>query len=66
LWQDIYLEYQRDLSTQSQQEVNVEYRLGKRFRIRSQLIYNSRRQSGAAANRSTDEYNLDLKYRWEF
>ena len=52
LWQDIYLEYQRDLSTQSQQEVNVEYRLGKRFRIRSQLIYNSRRQSKAAANRS--------------
>jgi autotransporter translocation and assembly factor TamB len=66
LWQDIYLQYQRDLSTQSQQEVNVEYRLGKRFRIRSQLIYNSRRQSGAAANRSTDEYNLDLKYRFEF
>ena len=66
LWQDIYLEYQRDLSTQSQQEVNVEYRLGRRFRIRSQLIYNSRRQSGAAANRSTDEYNLDLKYRFEF
>jgi len=66
LWQDIYLEYQRDLSTQSQQEVNVEYRLGKRFRIRSQLIYNSRRQTGAQAQKGTDEYNLDLKYRFEF
>lgn len=66
LWQDIYLEYQRDLSTQSQQEVSVEYRLGRRFRIRSQLIYNSRRQTGAASNRSTDEYNVDLKYRFEF
>ena len=66
LWQDIYLEYQRDLSTQSQQEVNVEYRLGKRFRIRSQLIYNSRRQTGSQAQKGTDEYNLDLKYRFEF
>jgi len=40
--------------------------LGKRFRIRSQLIYNSRRQTGAQAQKGTDEYNLDLKYRFEF
>jgi autotransporter translocation and assembly factor TamB len=66
LWQDIYLEYQRDLSTQSQQEVNVEYRLGRRFQIRSQMIYNSRRNTGAKKGQSTDEYNLDLKYRFEF
>jgi autotransporter translocation and assembly factor TamB len=66
LWEDIFLEYQRDLSTTSQQEVNVEYRLGRRFRIRSQLIYNSQRLSGVTSNRSTDEYNLDLKYRFEF
>jgi autotransporter translocation and assembly factor TamB len=66
LWQDIYLEYQRDLSTQSQQEVNLEYRLGKRFRIRSQMIYNSRRNAGALGNKGQDEYNLDLKYRFEF
>lgn len=66
LWEDIYLEYQRDLSTSSQQEVNVEYRLGRRFLIRSQMIYNSRRQTGANANKGTDEYNLDLKYRFEF
>jgi len=66
LWEDIYLEYQRDLSTASQQEVNVEYRLGRRFLIRSQMIYNSRKQAGGVAKKGTDEYNLDLKYRFEF
>jgi TamB, inner membrane protein subunit of TAM complex len=66
LWEDIYLEYQRDLSTTSQQEVNVEYRIGRRWRLRSQLIYNSQRQSGATKSKSTDEYNVDLKYRFEF
>ena len=66
LWEDIFLEYQRDLGTASQQEVNVEYRLGRRFQLRSQLIYNSRKQSGATVGKSTDEYNVDLKYRFEF
>jgi hypothetical protein len=66
VWEDIYLRYQRGLSASSEQEVNVEYRLGRRFLIRSQLIYNSRRNAGTQAERSTDEYNVDLKYRFEF
>jgi hypothetical protein len=66
LWEDIYLGYKRGLSSQSEQEVNVEYRLGRRFLIRSQMIYNSKRQSGAAKGKTTDEYNVDLKYRFEF
>jgi autotransporter translocation and assembly factor TamB len=65
-WQDIYFNYRRGLSTEGEQEVNMEYRLGRRFLLRSQMIYNSRRQSGANANRTTDEYNVDLKYRFEF
>ncbi len=66
VWEDIYLRYQRGLSASSEQEVNVEYRLGRRFLIRSQLIYNSRRNTGTQADKSTDEYNVDLKYRFEF
>ncbi|HET6350232.1 MAG TPA: translocation/assembly module TamB domain-containing protein [Candidatus Krumholzibacteria bacterium] len=65
-WRDIYLQYQRGLSSGSEQEVNVEYRLGRRLLLRSQLIYNSRRNSGAVNGRSTDEYNVDLKYRFEY
>lgn len=67
LWEDIFLEYQRDVTVTNQQEVNLEYRLGRRFLIRSQLIYNSRKPSStAAAQKGTDEYNVDLKYRFEF
>jgi len=65
-WQDFYLQYRRGLSVGSEQEVSVEYRLGRRFWIRSQMIYNSRRQSGAINGQTTDEYNVDLKYRFEF
>jgi autotransporter translocation and assembly factor TamB len=65
LWSDIYLRYQRGLSAQSEQEVSVEYRLGRRFLIRSQMIQNSRRRT-TTRDQYTDEYNLDFKYRFEF
>jgi hypothetical protein len=66
LWEDVYLQYRRGLSVESEQEVNVEYRLGRRLLLRSQIIYNSRRNRAGIAGQNTDEYNLDLKYRWEF
>ena len=65
-WQDIYFNYRRGLSTEGEQEVNVEYRLGRRFLLRSQLIYNSRRNSPLNSSAASDEYNVDLKYRFEF
>jgi translocation and assembly module TamB len=64
LWEDVYLQYRRGLSVESEQEVNVEYRLRNRLLLRSQVIYNSRRSTLTGKN--TDEYNLDLKYRFEF
>ncbi|HEX6790696.1 MAG TPA: translocation/assembly module TamB domain-containing protein, partial [Candidatus Krumholzibacteria bacterium] len=66
LWQDIYLRYQRGFSTQSEQEVSVEYRLGRRFLIRSQMIQNSRKRTSATPGQYYDEYNVDFKYRFEF
>jgi len=66
LWEDVYLQYRRGLSVESEQEVNVEYRLGSRFLLRSQFIYNSRRSRSGIVGKNTDEYNLDLKYRFEF
>jgi autotransporter translocation and assembly factor TamB len=66
LWEDIYLQYRRGLSVGGEQEVNVEYRLGNKFLLRSQYIYNSRRPRGGIANQNTDEFNLDLKYRFEY
>jgi len=67
LWEDnIYLQYRRGLSQGGEQEVNVEYRLGTRFRLRSQVIYNSQRNRAGIVGSNTDEYNLDLKYRFEY
>ncbi len=66
LWEDIYFQYRRGLSVGSEQEVNVEYRLSNKFLIRSQFIYNSRRNRAGIAGQNTDEFNLDLKYRFEY
>ncbi len=66
LWEDIYLQYRRGLSVGGEQEVNVEYRLGKKFLLRSQYIYNSRRNRAGIEGQNTDEFNLDLKYRFEY
>ncbi|HEX5132829.1 MAG TPA: translocation/assembly module TamB domain-containing protein [Candidatus Krumholzibacteria bacterium] len=66
LWEDVYLQYRRGLSVGGEQEVNVEYRLSNKFLIRSQFIYNSRRNRAGIAGQDTDEFNLDLKYRFEY
>jgi len=66
LWEDIYFQYKRGLSGGAEQEVNVEYRLSNKFLIRSQYIYNSRRNRAGIAGQNTDEFNLDLKYRFEY
>ncbi len=66
LWEDIYLQYRRGLSVGGEQEVNVEYRLGNKLLLRSQFIYNSQRNRAGIAGQYTDEFNLDLKYRWEY
>ncbi len=66
LWEDIYLQYRRGLSVGGEQEFNVEYRLSNKLLLRSQFIYNSRRNRAGIAGQNTDEFNLDLKYRWEY
>ncbi len=66
LWEDVYLQYKRGLSLGAEQEVNVEYRLSNKFLLRSQFIYNSRRNIAGIAGQNTDEFNLDLKYRFEY
>ena len=65
-WEDIYLQYRRGLSIEGAQELDVEYRLSNRFLLRSQFIYNSRRNRAGIAGQNTDEFNLDLKYRFEY
>jgi hypothetical protein len=66
LWEDIYLQYRRGLSVSGEQEVNVEYRLSNKFLLRSQFIYNSRRNKAGITGQNTDEFNVDLKYRFEY
>jgi hypothetical protein len=66
LWEDIYFQYKRGLAVGAEQEVNVEYRLSNKFLIRSQYIYNSRRNRAGITGQNTDEFNLDLKYRFEY
>ncbi len=66
LWEDIYLQYRRGLSVGGEQEFSVEYRLRNKFLLRSQFIYNSRRNRAGIVGQNTDEFNLDLKYRFEY
>jgi hypothetical protein len=66
LWQDLYLTYRQGLTLTGDQAVEVEYRLRKMIYIRSGIIRHSNPRLLGNVVRSTDEYNLDVKFRWEY
>jgi hypothetical protein len=66
LWQDLYLTYRQGLTLTADQAVEVEYRLRNMIYIRSGIIRHSNPRYAGSILRSTDEYNLDVKFRWEY
>lgn len=66
LWEDVYLRYKQGLTLETEREVEVEYRISNMFLIRSQIIRHSNRRYFGAVRQTADEYNLDVKFRWEY
>ena len=66
LSEGLYVKYKQGLSISSARHIEVEYRISRLFIIRSQMIKYSEKVLQGKSRRSTDEYNVDLKLRWEF
>jgi translocation and assembly module TamB len=66
LWEDFYLRFRQGLTVTSEQAIQVEYRMSKLVLLRSEFIRNSRRSALGYNSQYTDEFNLDIKFRWEY
>jgi hypothetical protein len=66
LWEDFYLRYRQGLALSAEQQVQVEYQLNRLFLLRSEFIRNSRRGYIARNGQYTDEFNFDVKFRFEY
>jgi hypothetical protein len=66
LWEDFYLRYRQGLALSAEQAVQVEYQLNRLFLVRSEFIRNSRRGYIARNGQYTDEFNFDVKFRFEY
>jgi len=66
LWEDLYLTYRQGITLTADQAVSVEYRLRNMISIRSGIIRHSNPRYAGSILRSTDTYNLDVNFRWEY
>jgi len=66
LSEGLYVKYRQGLAISTARQIEVEYRISRLFLIRTQLIKHSETTMMGESTRSTDEYNVDLKLRWEF
>jgi len=66
LSQGLYFKYKQGLSMSSARHIEVEYRISRLFLLRSELIRYSEKALQEKSQRSSDEYNVDIKLRWEF
>ena len=66
LWQDLYLRYRQGLTLTTDREVEIEYRISNMFLLRSEVIRHAQRRVVANSRQSTDEFNLDVKFRFEY
>lgn len=66
LSEGLYVKYRQGLAISTARQIEVEYRISRLFLIRTQLIKYSDTAMQGESSRSTDEYNVDLKLRWEF
>ena len=66
LSEGLYVKYKQGLAISTVRQIEVEYRISRLFLIRTQMIKYSDAAMQGESSRSTDEYNVDLKLRWEF
>jgi hypothetical protein len=66
LSEGLYVKYRQGLAISTVRQIEVEYRLSRLFLLRTQLIKHSETAIQGESSRTTDEYNVDLKLRWEF
>ncbi|RPJ55137.1 MAG: hypothetical protein EHM12_12815, partial [Dehalococcoidia bacterium] len=66
LSEGLYVKYKQGLSISTARHFEVEYRISRLFQIRSEVIMYSEKLIQGGSRRSGDEYNVDLKLRWEF
>ena len=66
LSEGLYVKYKQGLAISTVRQIEVEYRISRLFLLRTQMIMYSDAAMQGESSRSTDEYNVDLKLRWEF
>ncbi|MCZ6767051.1 MAG: translocation/assembly module TamB domain-containing protein [bacterium] len=66
LSEDLYFKYRQGLSSSPTSAINVEYRMSRLILLRSEIIRHSRRGLQGKSRQSSDEINLDIKFRWEY
>jgi translocation and assembly module TamB len=66
LSEGLYVKYRQGLAISTVRQIDVEYRISRLFLLRTQMIKYSEATMQGESSRSTDEYNVDLKLRWEF
>jgi len=66
LSEGLYVKYKQGLSITSAREIDAEYRISRLFLIRSEIIRYSEKVFQGKSRESTDEINLDFRFRLEF
>ncbi|MDD3642760.1 MAG: translocation/assembly module TamB domain-containing protein, partial [Candidatus Krumholzibacteria bacterium] len=66
LSEGLYVKYKQGLSISTARHIEVEYRINRWVLLRSELIKYSERVIQGKSTRTSDEFNVDLKLRWEF
>ena len=64
--QGLYVKYKQGLSMISPMQVEVEYRLSRRFLVRSKYRRYSGQLLSGSSNQASDEVSVDLQLRWEY
>ena len=66
LSEDLYFQYRQGISSSASSAINVEYRVSRLILLRSEIIRHSRRGLQGQSRQTSDEINLDIKFRWEY
>jgi hypothetical protein len=66
LSEGLYVKYKQGLSISTARQIEVEYRINRWVLLRSELIKYSENVIQGNSIRTSDEFNVDLKLRWEF
>ena len=66
LYEDLYLAYRQGITITSARQIEVEYRLSNMLLLRSEIIQYSTKGIQGSSRQTTDEINVDIKFRYEY